>query len=144
MIDTSVFASLLFFCCVLSHSVTGDDYAYGGMTTYAAIVNLTYRDPITGDMRTEEEDMGLYASESRIDDEWGWVVHVRTATGTNDACTPPINVPAGERWIALIERGSCRFHQKIINVAVVANASAVVVYNNENNQLLSMKHKGID
>jgi len=124
-----------------------DDYGGGGgeaggtLLTYIAIVNLTYVDPVSGKIVHEKDDMGLYASESRLDDEWGWVVHVRTSEGTNDGCTPPVNAPPDERWIALIERGFCHFHKKIVNAAVNLNASAVVIYNNEQDHLLNMKHK---
>ena len=38
-------------------------------------------------------------------------------------------LPSGP-WIALIERGQCRFSEKIRN-AVAANATAVIVFDNE-------------
>lgn len=111
-------------------------------TIYSAIVNITYKDPKTGEMLTLEEDSGRYGTGSRKDSEWGWVVHVRTTDNKTHGCTVPVNVP-NTRWIALIERGACKFHEKIHNAAVIQNASAVVIYNDKDElDLLTMEHKG--
>ena len=111
--------------------------------TYTAIVNITYKDPVSGQVKTEKDDIGLYGQNSRIEKEWGWVVHVRTNDNHTHGCTPPVNVPPKERWIALISRGSCKFTKKILNAAVMRNASAVVIYNHEDeDKLLTMDHKG--
>lgn len=109
---------------------------------YSAFVNITYRDPKTGEMATERAEIGRYGTSSRRDPEWGWVVHIRSANNKTDGCQPPVNVPS-VRWVALIQRGSCKFHEKIYNAAIVKNASAVVIYNNkEEAELLTMEHKG--
>lgn len=110
---------------------------------YAAIVNITYKDPVTGEQNTEKQEMGRYGTTSAPQMEKGWVVHVRSADKSNDGCEPIVNVPkSGERWIALIKRGQCRFHEKISN-AISKNASAVVVYNHEDDEdLLTMEHQG--
>ena len=109
---------------------------------YSAIVNITYKDPKTGELASERKDIGRYGTASRRDPEWGWVVHVRSADNKTDGCQPPVNVPS-VRWVALIQRGSCKFHEKIYNAAIVRNASAVVIYNNKQEvELLTMEHKG--
>ena len=111
--------------------------------TYTAIVNITYKDPVSGHVKTEKDDIGLYGQNSRIEKEGGWVVHVRTSDNHTHGCSPPVNVPPKERWIALISRGSCKFTKKILNAAVLRNASAVVIYNHEEDEkLLTMDHKG--
>lgn len=108
---------------------------------YTAVVNLTYKDA-GGVLKTEKNDIGRYGQNSRIEKEWGWVVHVRTADNQTHGCTPPTNVPK-ERWIALVSRGNCKFTKKILNAAVLRNASAVVIYNHEeDDELLTMDHKG--
>ena len=49
--------------------------------------------------------------------------------------------PSGQ-WIAIIERGQCRFSEKIRH-AIEANASAVIIYDNEPNKTpLFMHHDG--
>jgi len=129
-------------CCLLVSGSAADDYS-GALShiEYVAFINLSYVDPTTGEWRTESE-VGLYGSESRVDDEWGVVVHVRALDNRTDGCKPPVNAPS-DRWIALIRRGACKFHQKIHNAGIISNASAVVIYNNEKDtQLLTMKHKG--
>lgn len=97
---------------------------------YTAVVNITYRDPATGQMKSEKEEMGHFGSHSLVDLEWGWVVHVRTSENHTHGCDVPHNVPRGNRWIALIQRGTCTFQEKIVNAAIRSNASAVVIYNN--------------
>ena len=47
-------------------------------------------------------------------------------------------VPTGQ-WIAIIERGQCRFSEKIRH-AVEANATAVIIYDNEPNKTPLFMH----
>jgi len=129
-------------CCLLVSGSAADDYS-GTMSRiqYVAYINLSYIDGTTGEWRTERE-RGFYGSESRLEDEWGVVVHVRAIDNRTDGCKPPVNAPS-DRWIALIRRGACKFHQKIHNAGIISNASAVVIYNNEEDKnLVTMKHKG--
>jgi hypothetical protein len=129
------------FCSLPAAGSTVDDYDGIATIEHLAIINITYVDPQTGELRSERSEPGIYGSESRLDDEWGIVVHVRTTDNRTDGCSPVVNAPC-ERWIALIERGVCKFHQKIHNAAIVSNASAVVIYNfKDNEQLVTMKHK---
>lgn len=74
---------------------------------------------------------GFYGMESPILDRYGEVVHVLTIDRTNHGCDSIINAPTNISWIALIRRGDCKFNTKIQN-AVSANASAVIVYSDRN------------
>jgi hypothetical protein len=111
---------------------------------YAAVVNITYKFIEKGDIDiVESGEIGRFGLSSRLDDEYGWLVHVRTVDNESHGCSPPVNVPLdGRRWIALVERGSCKFHTKISNAAISRNATAVVVYNNVDTDLLTMEHNG--
>ena len=109
---------------------------------YTAIVNVTYKDPSTGEQKYEYND-GWFSSENRIGPSWGWLQLVRSADNRTDGCDTVLNRVEGW-WVALIERGRCRFHQKIENAAVFNNASAVIIYNNEHDaQVLNMQHSGM-
>ena len=136
--------------CILSlllpHLGLCEDAYKSGMypgNSYGALVNITYRDPLTGELVSTKKEIGRYGTASRLDSEWGWVVHVRTEDNKTHGCTPPINVPKSkDKWVALVERGSCKFHKKIQNAAMVKNASAVVIYNHREGDLLTMDHSG--
>jgi hypothetical protein len=132
----------LYLCSACGH-VSGDEYTRHYQQVHiTAIVNITYKDPISGEMTSEKKELGRYGVKSRQDTEWGMVVHVRTTENQTHGCSPPVNVPK-ERWIALVERGSCKFTDKIYNSAVVKNASAVVIYNHKDeDELLTMNHNG--
>ena len=53
-----------------------------------------------------------------------------SAGNFRDGCRPLVEpIPTGP-WIAIIERGNCRFTEKIRH-ALAANAAAVIVYDNE-------------
>jgi len=135
-----------FFLLVSTASSVSDDYgqSLARDREHQAIVNVTFLDPLTGVYNNDGNEFGRFGSESRLDSEWGIVVHIRTIDNRTDGCTsPPVNAPS-ERWIALIERGSCNFQQKIHNAAIVSNASAVVIYNHQDDtDLLRMKHTGM-
>ena len=76
----------------------------------------------------------LYQSRSKVD----------SVDGKHNAdpfCLLVQPVPTGQ-WIAIIERGQCRFSEKIRN-AIDANASAVIIYDNEPDKMpLFMHHDG--
>ena len=125
----------------LAIGIAADEYIGNHVEHYAS-VNITYTDPATGELRSEKtDDCGIYGAESRLDTEWGLVVHVRSEDNKTNGCARLVNVPS-ERWIALIERGDCSFHTKISNAAIVSNASAVVIYDASESSLLTMKHNG--
>ena len=122
---------------------TQGDYGDFSNQKVTAIVNVTHRDPVTGEIVSYEGEMGIYGTKSRIDSEEGIVVHVRTKENKTDGCSEIVNVPKTKRWIALIQRGKCKFHEKIHNAAVEKNASAVVIYNDKvEKDLLTMEHQG--
>ena len=84
-----------------------------------------------------------YGQNSRLEDVSGIVVHVRTQGDQTHGCAPFVNVPAKGKWIALISRGNCKFSTKVLHATSVHNASAVVIYNNQDDEtLLTMDHKG--
>ena len=56
--------------------------------TYTAVVNITFKDPVSGSIKTEKNDIGRYGQNSRIEKEWGWVVHVRTADNKTHGVHP--------------------------------------------------------
>ena len=137
-----VFCFLIFICfniLLLCNASTTDDVRD---KTYTAVINITYRSVPSGNDITESGEMGRYGTSSRLEEEYGWVIHVRTANNETHGCSPPINFPLdGRRWIALIERGSCKFHKKIENAAA-SNATAVVIYNSVDADLVTMEHNG--
>ena len=128
--------------CLLENSTAEDEKV--NVTT--AKLSITYMDPETGERQVEMVGEGRYGKESRIDPQFGRLVHVTTAQGTNDACDQPIQRPAdanGERWIALVKRGGCNFQTKIMNTMILSDASALLVYNNkEDEKLQTMVHYG--
>lgn len=126
----------------LTREVTCDHSSTAPAQMYSAVVNITYEDPRTGDIHSYVTERTRYGTESRMDSEWGWVVHARTIDNKTDGCKEIVNVPK-VRWIALIERGGCKFQEKIYNAAIEKNASAVVVYNHKDeSDVISMQHKG--
>jgi len=115
---------------------------------YSAKVSITYWN--VADLRQEIQSgnmafkafYGVYGANSQIAAEYGLVVHVRDSDNRTHGCLPPVNAPLDEPWIALIQRGKCKFQRKIFHATKTANASAVVIYNNRPGTLV-MQH-GID
>ena len=85
---------------------------------------------------------GVYGLESKLEPERGTLVHVLTEDGANHACTPIMNAPKEGQWIALVQRGGCKFHSKIYTAGKLHNASAVIVYDNVEADPVSMAHNG--
>lgn len=108
-----------------------------------ADVGITFTDPESHLERSESAGLGVFGVGSELRPESGMVVHVLNEDGGNHGCSPPINVPQGEPWIALVRRGGCKFQDKILYSAVHKNASAVVIYNNvPEEDLVTMSHDG--
>lgn len=108
----------------------------------AALLSYNYEDKASGGVIASKEIQGFYALHSRLESEEGKLVHVLSEDGANHGCSTLQNVPVKGGWIALIERGGCKFHDKIVR-ATESNASAVIVYDNEHNtNLLVMTHYG--
>ena len=109
----------------------------------AAVLSYKYQDVKSGEMVKGSEMQGFFGLVSRLESEEGRLVHVLTEDGANHGCSELQNVPTQGKWIALIERGQCKFHDKIVRAAVEGNASAVIVYDHEHNeQLLAMSIYG--
>lgn len=108
----------------------------------SAVIDVVYKTD-TGKLAFDGKVDGRYALTSKVEAEQGKVVHLVTEMGNNDGCTPAVNTPQTGRWIALVQRGNCKFADKIHNAALLSNASAVVVYNNkEEDDLITMHHNG--
>jgi len=62
---------------------------------------------------------------------------LRTEVPGNLGCKGPFlkNYPSGESWIAIIQRGECKYNEKIKN-AMKLNASGVLIYDSENKKTL--------
>ena len=73
--------------------------------------------------------------QSKTEDVVGKLVHISDPNmQTHYGCTEEIGniceIPQNRPWIALVERGKCRFFNKI-RLAKLHNASAVIIYNHE-------------
>ena len=115
-----------------------------GPNIYSAVINVTYRDQATDILRWESDDNGRYGFSSRIEAEYGRIAHVRPLDNSQD-CVPYVT-GLSERWVALIDGSICKdLSQKIQNSPSVKNASAVIIYSNdESSELLlhSLRQKG--
>jgi hypothetical protein len=110
---------------------------------YTAWVNITFKDIKTGRIITERGEIGRYGTNSKIAAESGVVVHVRHGGNQTNGCSPPENQIPSEKWVALVQRGSCKFQDKIHNVAKKRNATAVIIYDNEpDTTIVTMEHDG--
>ena len=108
-----------------------------------AVVSVLYREPSSGRVASDGRVDGRYSLRSPVEAEHGRVVHLVSELGRNDGCTPAVNTPGHGHWIALVQRGGCRFADKIHNAALLSNASAVVVYDDrEDDELITMNHEG--
>ncbi|XP_076446578.1 RING finger protein 150-like [Babylonia areolata] len=106
---------------------------------YMAEVNLTYIDPIKQKV-VHETSEGKYGAKSLVEERSGLAVHVRNKQNKTHGCDDyGIKLPK-EKWIALVERGNCYFTEKIKMATKKYNASAVVIYNNEDEGTTIMKH----
>lgn len=108
---------------------------------YWAEANLTYIDPITN-KQVHEWSKGKYGAKSLVEQRTGLAVHVRDKENKTHGCDDyGIKLPK-EKWIALVERGNCYFTDKIKVATKTYNASAVVIYNNEDEGITIMQHSG--
>ncbi|XP_077983612.1 RING finger protein 150-like [Glandiceps talaboti] len=143
MIETLCGVSTVLFCVVFlletDGSFGGQMYDDDNAIWTTAWVNITYKNPYTGQTVSQKEESGRYGT-GLIRHVKGWVIHTKPKDGCgklqNDfakSLTP---------WIALTSRGNCTFSDKVSNASAF-NASGVVVYNNqENEDLLTMTYKG--
>lgn len=140
------------FVLLCFHSTCGTSLQAGPQTQplspeeqamYSALVNYTYADPTTGTSQSGGGEIGQFGRGGLREARSGRVVHVLSAEGDNHGCTPSINAPASGPWIALVQRGGCKFQDKILISAVLGTATAVVIYNNvDDGELILMNHSG--
>lgn len=97
---------------------------------FTAKVNMTYFSQKEEKFVSESKQMGHYVKHGKLGPETAKVIHVMTKKNKSDGCTDLVNAPVNEKWIALIERGDCKFSEKL-KIAQKFNACAVVFYNNE-------------
>ena len=129
----------MFFCDVTS-SIDTDFNSTVEIAT--AHVQVTLRQTTDALKPQEDEIFGRFAFTSPQYTVTGAPVHAQTHDGANHACTDVMNAPGnGSAWIAVVERGGCPFDTKLTS-AKIANASAVIVYDNDDGFLVTMETTG--
>ncbi|XP_050819663.1 E3 ubiquitin-protein ligase RNF128 isoform X2 [Gopherus flavomarginatus] len=110
--------------------------------TVPAYVNLFYFNTTSNSTVTEQCECGVYGANSPLGMATGLVGIPKSAN--LQACESNTEFTVTEApWIALIERGNCRFSEKI-KLAAKKGAEAVVIYNapESGNYLIPMAHTG--
>ncbi len=103
---------------------------------FSARVTLDYREPASG-QNVKREVTGRFGVNSPLLSEVGKLVHVVTEDSMNHGCTPATNIPEKGPWVALIQRGGCKFAHKIaMTQGFFNNASAVIIYNHQDEDTL--------
>jgi hypothetical protein len=112
---------------------------------YHAVVRYSYIDKTNGEEISGPRIDGTYGLGNKPETEIGRLIHVQTSQGYNNGCRVPVNAPHDTKWIALIQRGGCKFNDKVYHNAVIHNATAVIVYNNEADDILiTMQHDYVE
>lgn len=143
-IDNKVICCLLLFTVMtfppcLSLDDTSIDQNH--VQFFWAIVNVTYTDS-ENKLKTETFQ-GKYGSKSLVQERIGLAVHVRTKNDNKThGCEEYGNKIPSEKWIAVVERGTCYFTEKIKIATEKHNASAVVIYNSDDTGFTIMQHSG--
>ena len=117
----------------------------------SASILFSYRNNVNSVKMTRDEITGRYALHSPVDVISGRLIHVLTSDGANHACGDVINAPSSPPstpevsgdWLALVQRGECKFDDKMTSAALVGNASGVIVYDHSlDGELVTMDHSG--
>ena len=119
----------------------------------SASILFSYRNNVNSVKMTRDEITGRYALHSPVDVISGRLIHVLTSDGANHACGDVINAPSSPPpssspevsgdWLALVQRGECKFGAKMTSAALVSNASGVIVYDHSfDGELVTMDHSG--
>lgn len=131
----------LFFIMVKINLISSNlTYGYEGDDITFAMINISYIDPATGTLHTQNEEIGKY-SMGKVGSVSGIVVHVTSNDGKfHDACDPiDSNLWPSENWIALAMYGNCSDLIKLKNIQET-NASAAVIYDNrEGSRLIKLQ-----
>jgi len=108
-----------------------------------AYVDITFIDPVTGKQRSEQSLTGKWGTTGRMENVTAPARITKYDGDKTDGCYKLDQpVPTGQ-WIAIIERGQCRFSIKIRN-AVNANATAVIIYDDEPNKTPLWMHHDVE
>ena len=106
-----------------------------------AFVNVTYHNPDSSELIYHSGEIGKY-SNGLVAVAAGRLRHVHARNGSaHDGCDWPWETvpPEDEPWIALVRHGRCSADHKLEN-ALRANATALVVYDNQPRGLLQRLH----
>lgn len=140
LLDLRLLVSFLCLKTVCGHSAVSES-ELSSLTIGTALLDISYVD---GSQVVKKSETGSFGYDSLMEPRNGILIHVRSKDNANHGCTHPVNVPSGNTsWIALVERGSCTFKEKVHNIANKHKASAVVIYDNEDkDSVLIMLHGG--
>ncbi|RUS77289.1 hypothetical protein EGW08_014953 [Elysia chlorotica] len=121
------------------------------MVVYRADIKYTYKESKNGGYVTNEIQgrygSGTQPTRAKIS---GQIVHITSLSRRDRSKTdhfgcekytsklPPV------KWIALVERGECRFTDKLRTATLEHNASALVVYDNQTGAIIKMEHKDVN
>lgn len=108
-----------------------------------AEIIATFVDPETNETKTERFK-GKFGHKSLVESRInGTLFHARTKTDnqTHGCEEYGGDIPSGH-WIALVERGTCYFEDKILVATEKHNASAIVIYNSDDTGFTIMQHFG--
>lgn len=104
---------------------------------YIAKLNITVFD-LKGKRFILPSEDGIYGIHSPMNTASGWIYKL---SSSNLHGCKMFNIKVDKPWIALVKRGSCRFDEKITN-AYIHNASAIIIYNNEDSEAPQMNNYG--
>lgn len=103
-----------------------------------AKLNITVFDP-KGKRFILPSEAGYFGIHSPINTASGWLYKL---SSSNEKGCKIFNIKVDNKpWISLVKRGSCRFDDKINN-AYIHNASAIIIYNNEDSEAPQMENGG--
>jgi len=104
-----------------------------------AKLNITICDPKGKRFVLPQDGIyGIYGIHSPLAKASGWLYKL---SDSNENGCKIFSIRVDKPWIALVRRGSCRFDEKITN-AYIHNASAIVIYNNEDSEVPQMNNFG--
>ena len=116
---------------VLSH-ISNADHEEGTKTSnpvYGGKFNITYyEESAPSKPQVVEKEMGNYAINNAQSPVEGRVVLAMTRDNKTTACGKVVN-EVDKKWIALVQRGTCNFTDKMKNVKE-AGALGIIIYNN--------------
>ncbi|XP_076446102.1 RING finger protein 150-like [Babylonia areolata] len=109
----------------------------------AAEISVSMMDTSSGRPYNTTYMFGVFGENSLKVPASGQLVHVRSEGNVNDGCNDYNHDLPTHDWVALIERGTCYFNDKVRTATKQYNASAVVIYNNQPSNHLVMMHSSV-